>query len=44
MLYFDKCNLNNSFTKLNIENLQVGAYIVKATIDGKIATSRLLKE
>ena len=37
-------SVNNSTATLDISNLQVGVYVVKSSIDGKIASSRLIKE
>ncbi len=35
---------NNQTVTLNVANLQVGVYVVKATINGAISTSRIIKE
>ncbi len=37
-------SVNKQSTSLNIANLQTGVYVVKTSIDGKIASSRLIKE
>lgn len=37
-------NPNNKQVVLDIANLQVGVYVVKATINGTISTSRIIKE
>lgn len=37
-------SVNNSTATLDISNLQVGVYVVKSSIDGKIASSRLIKK
>ncbi len=37
-------SVNKQSTSLNIANLQTGIYVVKTSIDGKIASSRLIKE
>ncbi len=37
-------SVNKQSTSLNITNLQSGVYVVKTSIDGKIASSRLIKE
>jgi endoglucanase len=36
--------INKQSTSVNISNLQSGVYVVKTSIDGKIASSRLIKE
>ncbi len=36
--------INKESTSLDIANLQAGIYVVKTSIDGKIASSRLIKE
>ena len=37
-------SVNKQSTSLNISSLQTGVYVVKTSIDGKIASSRLIKE
>lgn len=36
--------INNQNTSIDISNLQRGVYVVKTSIEGKIATSKLIKE